>query len=327
MIGGYDAVRSGAEGWTARREKRPYLYLLAGGAFLVIGGLFVRSGANPASPLSYSPSVSGIPTEIASGGTKLAECNPFSSPGRLLVDTVTPTNNLWKPYSPECVGSSFLKALYRGENDSGPRIPVAGGENGTREYLPWLRDKTVVIHGDSIDRFHLKDFCELVKGRLFLVSTDHPASPAAYRLPHIQELDAVGQETARSRKAKELRESYEEIWNNRPAGGQELTNPWVCDVEEYGFTLINVFTFGLEGAENFFGSERWYHGPGLSSLPPSCIKVLSRQAATYTERLDAITIPLLKNLAEYLKRPQIVKPDLIEVNSGLWDLRRFTEGW
>lgn len=135
----------------------------------------------------------------------------------------------------------------------------------TREYLPWLKDRTVVIHGDSIDRFHLKDFCELVKGRLFLVSTDHPASPPSYHLPHIPEMDAAGSETARSKQQKELRESYEQVWNNRPTGGQELTNPWVCDVEEYGFTMINVFTFGLEGAENFFGSERWYHGPGSSS--------------------------------------------------------------
>lgn len=43
-------------------------------------------------------------------------------------------------------------------------------------------------------------------------------------------------------------------------------------------------------------------------------------------RLDSITIPLLENLATFLNRPQIMSPDLIEINSGLWDLRRFTEG-
>ena len=260
----YAGLSRGEESWSAKREKRPYLYLLAGGAILFLGGLFFRSNGQP-TPTYALDGISSIPARIGSMGKKSTECNPFTVPGRLLVDTVTPTNNLWKPYSPECVGSSFLKALYRGENDSGPLIPVAGGENMTREYLPWLKDRTVVIHGDSIDRFHLKDFCELVKGRLFLVSTDHPASPPSYHLPHIPEMDAAGSETARSKQQKELRESYEQVWNNRPTGGQELTNPWVCDVEEYGFTMINVFTFGLEGAENFFGSERWYHGPGSSS--------------------------------------------------------------
>lgn len=48
--------------------------------------------------------------------------------------------------------------------------------------------------------------------------------------------------------------------------------------------------------------------------------------ATYSERFEHITVPLLSRLALALDRPQITTPSLIEINSGFWDLRRFTEG-
>ena len=49
-------------------------------------------------------------------------------------------------------------------------------------------------------------------------------------------------------------------------------------------------------------------------------------AATWVDRLSAITKPLLPGLARFLNRPQIEYPDLIELNSGFWDLRKYTEG-
>lgn len=40
-----------------------------------------------------------------------------------------------------------------------------------------------------------------------------------------------------------------------------MTGPWVC-IEEYGTTFISVFMWELEGAEEFFEADRWYHPPG-----------------------------------------------------------------
>lgn len=42
--------------------------------------------------------------------------------------------------------------------------------------------------------------------------------------------------------------------------------------------------------------------------------------------MDHITLPLLPRLAKYLDRPQIENPDLVILNSGYWDLRKYTEG-
>lgn len=170
-------------------------------------------------------------------------CNPFEQNGRLVVDGADTT---WVPFDDRCPPSNLMKSLYRAPGDDTPLIPDPLKSPSTRQFLPWFRNRTVVLHGDSIDRFHLKDFCEFVGGRLELVTPEHAASPALWKKPG----------------ADAHRREQEDRWAARPREGWELTNPWVCDVPEYGTTLVNVFTWGLEGAEEFFEMERWYYPPG-----------------------------------------------------------------
>ncbi|SGY20852.1 BQ5605_C016g08156 [Microbotryum silenes-dioicae] len=278
-----------------------------------------------------------IPSQLGGGSTKLASssgsrpgfrnpahvpsrkrpkyqlsefnCNPFEELGRVIVNLEDVTANVWAPYDRSCAPSNYMKDLYRSADDNVPVTPktasaieeIGDGPGASRRWLPWLVDRTVLIHGDSIDRFHLKDFCELVKGELTLIDPKHPASPPPHRSSeHLP--PGVSEEDRNRRKEKEA------TWEKRPTEGHVLTNPWVCNVQEYNLTLINVFTWGLEGAEEFFETERWYHPP-----------------ATWTERLEAITLPLLDNLARHFNRSQIRYPDLVELNSGYWDLRKYTE--
>lgn len=171
-------------------------------------------------------------------------CNPFEQNGRLKVDG---SSTSWIPYDSKCKPSNLMKSLYRPPGDNSPLIPDPNKSPNGREFLPWFRNRTVLFHGDSIDRFHLKDFCEFVGGKLELITPQHSASPQMWKKPGV-----VDQE----------RRDWEKKWSERPREGWELTNPWVCDVEEYGTTLINVFTWGLQGAEEFFQMERWYYPPG-----------------------------------------------------------------
>ncbi len=191
-------------------------------------------------------------------------CNPFEVHGRLHVDMDHPTLNLWKPYDSHCHPSNYMSQLYKDPGDTQPLIAHADSIS-RRHSLPWFANKTIVIHGDSIDRFHLKDFCAFVHGRLINIGPDHPASPPPYKQPHVPVYGADGQETQESRAAEAKRREKEAFWEGRPREGVELTNPWVCDVEEYGTTLISVFTWGLQGAEEFFETERWYYPPGEQS--------------------------------------------------------------
>ncbi|KAL8293504.1 hypothetical protein RQP46_000205 [Phenoliferia psychrophenolica] len=300
--------------------RRPVLFLPIGCATLLVLVFMSKSASLPASLHNSVDRIVSAGSNLKAGGGGKAgsgaggewDCNPFEAKGRLQVDVETPTNTKWVPFDTTCAPSSYMSSLWRADGDVTPIIPTAGMNSkqvsGGREYLPWLMNRTVVIHGDSIDRFHLKDFCALINGRLFVVSPDHPASPAPYRQPYFAVLDKDGEETEESKQAHEDREAREHIWEGRPRDGVELTSPWVCDVEEYGFTILSVFTFGLEGAENFFQTERWYYPP-----------------ATWVDRLQAITMPLLEGLAKHLNRPEITTPDMVELNSGYWDLRRYTE--
>lgn len=261
--------------------------------------------------------------------------------GRLVVDEKEPTGTMWKPYEPDCEPSRLMASLYHPAGTTPPFISPGTMEEGPDgeklkvgapgQSMEWFRNRTVVLHGDSIDRFHLIDFCELVGGSLFLVTPSHPASPKSYHLPHIPEMGPDGKETAASRETETKRLKLEASWEGRSQEAMGLTRPWVCDIEEYGTTLVNVFTWGLEGAEELYKDERWYYGPGESCLYPlsrdiGLTRIDCSFLATSTARLEHITVPLLKNLAVFLNRPQIVRPDLIEINTGFWDLRRYTEG-
>lgn len=60
---------------------------------------------------------------------------------------------------------------------------------------------------------------------------------------------------------------------------------------------------------------------------PGSLRARARAcSARWDERLKHITVPLLKKLAVHYRRPQIEYPDLVVLNSGYWDLRRYTEG-
>lgn len=195
-------------------------------------------------------------------------CNPFEANGRLVVDEADPTKNVWVPFDSRCRPSNLMTALYRPPGDTAPIIPPRPtSRQAGRTFLPWLMNRTVVLHGDSIDRFHLKDFCEFVGGRLELITPDHPACPPMWRDP----------------RGDAERKRLEDQWAGRPREGWELTNPWVCDIEEYGATLVNVFTWGLEGAEEFFQTERWYYPPGARALPSS---VLAEADSLFCSPLD-----------------------------------------
>jgi hypothetical protein len=165
-----------------------------------------------------------------------------------------------------------MKSLYRPPGDNSPLIPDPSKSPNDRNFLPWFRNRTILLHGDSIDRFHLKDFCEFLGGKLELITPEHQASPAMWKKPG----------------GDSERREWEKKWEERPREGWELTNPWICDVQEYGTTLINVFTWGLPGAEEFFRMERWYYPPG--ELDPFLALSLEEFAhiASHSLRLGSI---------------------------------------
>ncbi|GAA5958814.1 hypothetical protein JCM8115_000361 [Rhodotorula mucilaginosa] len=251
--------------------KRPQVILAGCAALLVLSLTWNKSDA-ASSSLRRVLAAAAADDEF--------QCNPFEANGRLRYDPDVLENNVWVPYDERCPPSNYMARLAAASRDRDPA------------ELAWFANRTIVLHSDSIDRFHMKDFCDFVGGQLANIHPQHPASPPMYRDPH----------------GDAERRKLEDQWGNRPPEGWELTSPWVCDVERYGTTLVNVFQFGLEGGEQFYLNERWYYPP-----------------ARWDERLEHITVPLLRKLAVHYRRPQIEHPDLVVLNSGYWDLRRYTE--
>lgn len=207
----------------------------------------------------------GVPKEI-----KIKECNPFLEYGRLRVDDIRIAGkeveegggSIWIPYDTSCPPSTLLNDFYKLRNPGNGSIAVA--LNGSRENeMDWLRNRTILLLGDSVDRFTNRDLCRLLKGNATVIDFNHPASPPRYQVNHVPILDPVtGQETKASYLKKILREDMEWRWSKVGSHEMKRTSPWVCDIDEYGFTIINIFTFGLEGSDEHFKDDEDHHGPG-----------------------------------------------------------------
>ena len=223
--------------------KRPQAVLAGCAALLVLSLTWNKSDSTAGS--------SSLRRVLAADDDEF-QCNPFEANGRLRYDPEVLENNVWVPYDDRCQPSNYMAPL-----------AAAAAAADQHAHLAWFANRTIVLHSDSIDRFHMKDFCDFVGGQLANIHPQHPASPPMYRDPH----------------ADAERRKLEEQWTNRPPEGWELTSPWVCDVERYGTTLVNVFQFGLEGGEQFYQNERWYYPPGTSLL---CLLLLLLLRANFS---------------------------------------------
>ncbi|GAA6040517.1 hypothetical protein JCM8097_005444 [Rhodosporidiobolus ruineniae] len=250
-------------------------------------------------------------------------CNPFKEPGRLFVDTENKFGNVWKPYEEDCRPSQLMEGVIKSIEAAKSKPfrhhrvgPQRSHDTTVRRkevdddgvpFFPWLVNATILLQGDSMERLHLSDFCDLIGGTLHNINPKHPASPPIYRKPMPTILGPDGLETAESIKAKEERIKLEDEWEAREKSWY-FTRPWVCDIAEYNATVINTFLWGMEDMEDAYYTEEFYHGP-----------------STWRQRFHHITLPMIENLAVLMNRPQIRKPNLIEVSAGYWDLRAMTE--
>ncbi|SCV74946.1 BQ2448_7975 [Microbotryum intermedium] len=305
---------------TTLRSLRLPLLLGSGLAIFAIFGLMLRSGVGPGSAGSSGISATALDAQRNLRG-KLAvdfesheipdewKCNPFKELGSLHVDVQKDVNNAWVPFDEDCEPSTLMKdlldhlAIKRSRQKSWQKKPFI------QEHFPWLINATVILHGDSMDRLHNNDWCEFVGGNKINVDPEHPWSPPIVRKVMPTILGDDGGETQESIEAKAARAQSEDEWGSRRGHNWYQTRPWICDLQEYNATVINVFNWGvLQDMEAVYAGEDFFHSP-----------------STYLERFDHIMIPLLKNVAKGLNRPSVMEPSLIELSAGFWDLRAMTE--
>ncbi|GAA5901768.1 hypothetical protein JCM5296_005401 [Sporobolomyces johnsonii] len=215
-----------------------------------------------------------------------ASCeNPYAEYGRIHVDQEVPENNRWLPYDPTCSPPPLMAALRRTMDATAAVEPLTFPLPPPRSSdpslpLPWLVGKTVLLFGDHVERNHNRDFCRFAGGKFASIGRDHPLSPPRFVNGIDEKLPGANQE------------NFDE------------SRPGICYIEEYDFTLVSVFHFGLA---NRVEVERESRPFDPHFYPPVAID----------DRLTHIVLPLLDSLNR-------TRPDLIEFSSSFWDLRHFT---
>ncbi|KAK8844077.1 hypothetical protein IAR55_006871 [Kwoniella newhampshirensis] len=118
-------------------------------------------------------------------------CNPYSQNGFLNYAPDDPHANRWTPFTnhPTCGKTPLLLAslLRTSWSEHGAKgLPDLPGDWWKAEMAPdgeewenvdWARNRTVLVVGDSIQRFNMRYFCEMAGEPVHEIDWDHPWSP------------------------------------------------------------------------------------------------------------------------------------------------------
>ncbi|GAA5842104.1 hypothetical protein JCM11251_006526 [Rhodosporidiobolus azoricus] len=274
---------SALEGAGKPHSRSGLLWLLVA---LVVGGLAgLKAGERNAAGgkgqevLSSSyKDVSLIPETIP------GRCDPYSSsrPGHLLLHPTDYSQNRWQPLDdglPSCEPVNWMDLLRRsGQRDMG------GLTEEQWTTLEFLRGKSVVAFGDSVDRDQNEHFCEFVGGKFDMVHAYDPVSP-----PY-----PPGEERPNGPGMQYQIETEATSW---PDYGQ--SRPYICRVERLNFTTLNVFHYGFTPEGDWLRNSPHFY-------PPSALEA----------RFTSIVLPLARSLFG----PS--GPSLFSFAPGFWDIMR-----
>ncbi|BGP38093.1 hypothetical protein JCM10449v2_002020 [Rhodotorula kratochvilovae] len=202
-------------------------------------------------------------------------CNPYHQHGVLNVNLNVPSENMWEPIdAPEdCQPVDFL-SLIRQAQHSNEDFPE----------LDFVRNRTVVIFGDSVDRDHVEHMCEQVDGQLEMIGDQHPFSPP---YPPGQEFPPADHNLTGDGR-----------WPNF-----EQSRPFVCHVASLNFRFLSVFHYGFEDQTDFITYHPHFYPP-----------------ARLEDRFDQIVLPLVASLSGHYGTSPI--PSLVSLAPGFWSLLR-----
>jgi hypothetical protein len=167
-------------------------------------------------------------------------CNPFKERGYIRND------------------ENIEKVLYMPFDKSCPASNLFTHEFIHQKHLPWFgnHNRTIVLIGDSIERFHVTDLCEYLGIESERISLNHPASPPIFFTPGIRNAT--------------LRQKEQELGEKKTP----KTRPHLCRVEVCASTqgcdkqeqktflnIINFFTFGASVVGELLDEKPTYHPP------------------------------------------------------------------
>lgn len=236
-----------------------------------------------------------------------SNCNPFTIPGKFHVDYSDASNNYWQPNDARCPAPRYMSQLRSGDYSG----------------LDWMRGKTVVLIGDSLERDHVSLFASMLGQEVEIVKGHHPLALTA--------------ETIEPSKAAELKKK-DRYGRIALKGMQESTIPRMVHLEDLDFMvsnvlrpvkadsdshflqMINLYHFGLD-QDDYWKALDQYHAPGL---------IEERFASQYVSRIErdrmnlltlhSLQLPVKEKLASMGR-----SVDMVEIGTGMFDLARWAK--
>ncbi|CDZ96281.1 hypothetical protein [Phaffia rhodozyma] len=281
--------------------------------------------------------------------------HPYTTPGHLGYNLSNPFLTTYTPASPKLKSrprprlmeklmvklrgkeKMIMKSWKEAMDDKSRKLEMA--EEGDEDF-EWLRGRTVLLMGDSIDRYHLLHLCQFLSPSSPLTPLPWPeGNPADYVTIYSP---TTTPDTYPSRLIT-LEEDYAEHYRQGRSYGSEHSRPWLCKIDQYdavflwgfwnglddGVTTPGVVEYGhqeekgrkskgeLVGKEGTwkkakdmpFGDRAFWPIESEHFNPP-----LDSEA-----RMNEIFLPILKAIG----RGGVNDIDLVEVGVGAWDLGMF----
>ncbi|TIA89317.1 hypothetical protein E3P99_02107 [Wallemia hederae] len=223
-----------------------------------------------------------------------ARCSdPFSKLGTLHVDTETKHENNWVPFDKHCQPPRLMAAL---------TAAVSGEDTSGHLDIDFVRNRTILVMGDSIARETVKYFCSFLGQQTMNLDDDHVWSPLRRRT------DAQEDE--------EQEDSAQHLHQHHSRAPRESSLPNVCYIPTLDLMLIQSFHFGMD-TDNFFAEKEQYNPPNNYE---DRLVVHGRNLLDLISDTDSTHPP--SAFEDAVPRPSS-EPDLVEVSSSLWDLARF----
>lgn len=212
---------------------------------------------------------------------RLGSCNPFLQPGYISHSPFP----LWKTFDPSCPPSTvlpdMLATLPKAKQDAAtPLRSLSVSSQRQVQLMQGLRNKTVVLVGDAVDRTMIMDLCEMVGEQPVAVDSSHPWGAA------LKQLTFPGKNMADA-----LLADY-------------------CYVPQYSTIFTSFYHYGADTNE-LWRYQQGYYPPGnfekrvSDLLKPYLESMASRSASTNFPNLP---------------RALSSRPDLVVFSSSLWDL-------
>ncbi|GAA5865960.1 hypothetical protein JCM8547_002897 [Rhodosporidiobolus lusitaniae] len=271
--GGLGYAKAAAQAARKKRVRR----ILTVGAMVGVGALSWFGGRETATVArtggTGARSMVNVKKEMQS-----SLCNPYDQYGVLNVNLNVPSENVWQPIAapPECQPIDFMSKLYG----------IQMGYQTNMSELEFMRDRTIVIFGDSVDRDHNEHFCGLTGGYLEMINDTHPLNPP---YPPGREIPPEGYASFMTG----LRE-----WPN-----YAQSRPFVCHIDKFNFRILNVFHYGFRPLTDMIQGHPHFYPPALVE-----------------DRFDQIIIPLVANLAAKYGTSPV--PDILSIAPGFWGILR-----